>query len=648
MQNKLCLKRNNMRTKYILFILCLSCCTGLTAQDNYATSLIPAELLTHSNVVKRMEEFKVQINDVSNAIVYHKYALTILNAAGDGAAHLVENYDRLISIHSIDGKLFDANGKKIRSLKNSDVKDVSGTSDNNLADDNRLKMHNFNYTIYPYTIEYETAIELKGIFYLPAWIPVENENYSVEKSKLVVECPLNYKLRFKTYNYATEPTIITGKKEMVYEWVVEKIPSFEQEKYQPEWYKITPAVFLAPTDFELQQFAGNMSDWKGFGKFIYTLNAGRNKLPANIILQVHTLTDNAGSEKEKIKILYEFMQKNTHYISVQLGIGGWQTFDANYVASNGYGDCKALSNYMFSLLNEIGIKAYYTLIKAGENNHSLRADFPSNQFNHIIVCVPQVKDTIWLECTSQTSPMGYLGSFTCNRDALMIDETGGKLVHTPVYKKNDNLQTRKITGTINEEGKLLANITTRYGAEQQDYLQGMIDAVSKERLTEILKTRLDIPSYDIINFSYRQERTALPVLTEMLEITANNYGTISGKRLFVKPNILNISSAKITNANNRKFEINLPAGFIDIDSVEINIPAGYKEESMPDNVTADTKYGSYSAVYKMSAGKIIYIRTLQRNTGNYPAKEAVAIEAFFEKIYYADRSKIVFIKEELK
>lgn len=637
-----------MRKKYILLLFCIGFCTRIIAQDNYEVSLIPAELLNHSNVVKRMEEMKVQINDVSSAIVYHKYALTILNSAGDEEAQLVKNYDQLIKIQAIDGKLFDASGKKIKSLKNSDIKDVSGTSDNNLADDNRLKMHNFNCTAYPYTIEYETSIELKGIFYLPAWMPIENEKYSVQKSKLTVECPLDYKLRYKTFNYIKQPTITTEKKSMVYEWAVEKLPSIEAEKYQPEWYEITPAVFLAPTDFELQQYTGSMNDWKGFGKFIYTLNNGRDKLPDNIRLQVHALTDKLGSDKEKIKILYEFMQKNTHYISVQLGIGGWQTFDANYVASNGYGDCKALSNYMFSLLKEVGIKACYTLINGGNNNNALRSDFPSVQFNHMIVCVPQLKDTIWLECTSQTAPMGYLGSFTCDRNALLIEETGSKLVHTPVYKNMDNLQTRKIVGTINEEGKLTALITTKYRAEQQDYLQGMIDAVSKERLTEILKARLDIPSYEILNFSYREERSALPVLNEMLDITANNYGSISGKRLFIRPNILNISTAKIRNANDRKFDINLPAGFIDIDSVEINIPAGFKEESIPRNVSIDTKYGSYSAVIKMTAGKIFYLRTLQRNNGHYPAAEAVAIQDFFEKIYNADRAKIVFVKEETK
>ena len=333
---------------------------------------------------------------------------------------------------------------------------------------------------------------------------------------------------------------------------------------------------------------------------------------------------------------------------MQLGIGGWQTFDAVYVATKGYGDCKALSNYMYSLLKEVGIKSNYVLIKAGENNNSLRTDFPSNQFNHMIICVPQVKDTLWLECTSQTMPMGYLGSFTCDRNALMIDEDGGQIVHTPIYKNTDNLQCRKIKGTVNREGNLTATIITGYHAEQQDYLQGMLEAVSKERITEILKAQLNIPSYDIVKFNYTRDKSNLPVLFEQLEITANNYGTISGKRLFIVPNILNLSYINIRDAADRKFDIKLPAAFTDIDSVEIEIPAGYKPESIPGNVAITSKFGTYTSVCKIVAGNIFYLRKLQRNSGRFPPSEAVAMQDFFEKIYYADRGKLVFVKEEIK
>ena len=616
-----------------------------TAQNKYAVNLIPLPLLSHANVVKRMEEIKVTIKNEGTATISNKYALTVFNAGGDEAADFVEFYDQLISIENIEGTLYDAAGKKIKSLKKNDIEDVSGTSSSSLADDNRLKKHSFNCRNYPYTVEYETVVSYRGIFYLPKWIPVSDEKFAVEKSKLIVQCPIDYKLRYKTFNYSKDPIISTINQSNLYEWNVENIVPVLIEDYQPQWHEVTPAVYLAPTNFEMQQYKGNMGDWISFGKFGYTLNNGRDILPENIKQRVHSLSDELKSNREKIKILYEYMQENTHYISVQLGIGGWQTFDANYVATKGYGDCKALSNYMYSLLKEAGIKSYYTWIKAGENNNSFLEDFPSNQFNHCIVCVPQGKDTIWLECTSQTLPMGYLSGFTSNRNALLIDETGGKLVHTPMYKKSENTQIRKITATVNKEGQLKANIVTAYKAEQQDRLELQLSAYSKEKIGERLQTKLNLPSYTIDKFDYTIEKAALPVITETMALSANNYCTISGKRIFINPNILNVSATKIKDAASRKFDIKLPYSFIDIDSVEINIPGGYIPESIPENAMIQSKFGSYKTKYILSAGKIIYIRQREQNGGRFPASDAVEMAKYFLSVSIADKSKLVYVMD---
>jgi len=636
-----------MKNFCLLLVLNLVFLNACMSQDiNYAVNLIPPELLKNADAVKRMEETKIMISDIGKATVYHKYAITILNEVGDYNAEFEEAYDKFINVKNVQGKLFDADGNKIRSMKKDELIDVSAVGEENLIDDDRIKQHFFLNKVYPYTVEYESEIELKGIFYLPEWHPVENEKFSVQSSQLIVQCPSTYQLRYKIFDYNKQPVMTDQGDEKLYQWSVEGIPALIKQPYQPEWYELSPTVFLAPTDFEMQDHKGNMATWKGFGNFVYSLNQGRDELPANIKQIVHTLTDGLTDDHEKVKVLYQYLQKNTRYVSIQLGIGGWQTFDANYVATKGYGDCKALSNYMYSLLKEAHIRSFYTLIKAGEYNTDFLDDFPSTQFNHIIICAPLKTDTMWLECTSSTLPAGYLSAFTCNRNALLIDENGGTLVRTPEYKMNDNLQIRKITATIDSTGFLQATSNTKYTGLQQDDLDELINDLSKDKVLEYLKQHIDLPSYDVTKFDYKEDKDILPEVDEMLEITSNNYASVSGKRFFVIPDILNRHQTKLKDFEERTCDIILRAEYKDVDSIEIAVPTGYTAESVPDDVKLTSKFGNYFSSVKVLAGKIIYYRILECNSGRFSVSNAKGLASFYENIYKADRAKVVLVKNE--
>jgi hypothetical protein len=205
-----------------------------------------------------------------------------------------------------------------------------------------------------------------------------------------------------------------------------------------------------------------MDSWDNYAKWIISLNTGRDVLPESTKKHIHELTANAKTTEEKVRLLYEYLQSKTRYVGIQLGIGGYQPFEASVVDQTGYGDCKALSNYMVSMLKEVGISANYTLIKGGAGESDIDVSFPSSQFNHVIVAVPGKADTLWLECTSQTNPFGYLGDFTGDRHALMITNDGGKIVKTPSYTATDNTQSRTAEVFVQPTGDAKAKIKTTY------------------------------------------------------------------------------------------------------------------------------------------------------------------------------------------
>jgi len=629
----------------LVFLLQVTGSMAHPGDTHYSVANIPDALMRNANVVKRTEEVGFDITERNKAKYRRKVAYTIFNEQGEQWAYFVAGYSKLSSIESFEGSLYDAVGKRIKSLKKADINDGTGREDD-LADDYRIKWHNFFYKIYPYTVEYEVEQVYKGTMFLREWIPQEKEIMSVQESTLTISTPAINPVRYKIFNYRGEPAISDHKSDKVYTWHVDHLPAAAAEYASPSWYTRTTSVFIATEKFMLGEYEGSYASWEDFGRFIYNLNKDRDVLPDEVKQKVHELINGLKDRREIINKLYEYMQQNTRYISVQLGIGGWQPFDAKYVGTKKYGDCKALSNFMYALLKEAGIKSVYTLTGRGPEQDYFFTDFPSAQFNHAILFVPLGKDTTWLECTSQTLPAGYVGYDNCNRYALAVDENGGTLVRTPFYGMKENTQIRNIKAVLNENGTLDINALSSYSGIQQDEIHRYVNELSNEKIKEHLQKELDFSTYDVNRFEYKELKSKLPTISESLSVTVSNYATITGRRLFILPNVMTRSSRKLGQDSARKFDIQIKYEYKDVDSVEIEIPAGFEIESFPQPVKLSSKFGNYVNSVQLKDNKLNYFRSMEYYSGRFSANAYNELVKFYEAVYKADRTKVVLVRKE--
>lgn len=636
-----------MRKWFSLLVLhCTFSLMAAAGDGEYAVFKIPPALLKNANAVVRLHEQYIEMQKEDRMFVREHYVITILNEEGNRFAGMFEPYDKFKEIKSVDGALYDATGNKLKSLKNKDIEDGSGSGGESLADDNRYKRHDFTNRVYPYTVEYTVEyVKKETMFFIP-WVPVFSELLSVEKSVFVMEVPAGYQLRHKNFNYSGQPEIREKGGNKIYTWGLTNFESIKKEYAAPSWKHIAPYILFAPSSFVIEDYKGNMNDWAGFGKFILSLNKGRDQLPEPVKAKVAELIKGAVTTEEKVIRLYRFLQANTRYISIQLGIGGWRPLEASFVASKLYGDCKALSNYMYALLKEAGINSCYTVIKSGDGEDDIQVDFSSSQFNHVVLSVPLPSDTLWLECTSQTQSPGYMGGFTGNRHAVMITEEGGKLVTTPRYGLNENTQVRKVKAVLSEGATLDIKANTTYRCMQQDDLHMMVNILSKDKVKEYLQEQLDFATYEVGRFNYKEHPSRRPAIEEELDITVSNYATITGKRLFIVPNIMTRHGRRLTPSENRRYEVELDMEYRDIDSVEITIPAGYTAESVPPDVILDTKFGRFRSSVKIEGNRILYFRSLDHFAGKFPANEYAELVKFYDAMYKADRAKLVLVKSE--
>jgi len=630
----------------ILIVILTLTIPGCLFAQSYNALLIPDSLKKDARAVVREDEYVLEIKSPSKAITKEHHVYTILNENGSNLGGIVSRYDKFTSINSISFALYDMMGKELKHVKKRDMEDKSYTSEGTLMDDARYKEYDFYYKVYPYTVIYDEEDELNGILYFEAWKPLLNSGISTQHSKYVIIAPKDYEVRYKPVNCDIQPVITTSGDKKVYTWEVSNLKARTMESAGPRWKEIAPHVLMAPSDFEAQGYKGNMSSWENFGKFINQLRQGRDVLPEDVKKKVHELTDPLKDPRSKVYALYNYLQKNTHYISIQLGIGGWQPFPADYVATKRYGDCKALSNYMIALLKEAGIAGKYVVIYGGHDEPPLADDFPSLQGNHIISCVPLEKDTVWLECTDQDVSPGFMGSFTGDRKAILIDDAGGHIVKTPCYSSKDNTRNRVVNASINSEGNLDAEVSTSYRGVREEGPHGLIYGASDEEREKYLNSLFHLPTYKVEKSHYEEERGPIPVIKEYLHVVSPNYANITGKRLFINPNLFDRSSYRLSPDSVRRYDFVDDRAFRDIDSITINIPAGYQPEAVPQDTHIDSKFGKFTASVKVMPDKILFYRSWEESMARFPPSDYEGLVKFYEQLYKADHHRIVLVKKE--
>lgn len=633
-----------MKRNFLIgLIICLSA-LGVKSEKKYPLSVIPEELRRDVKVVVRDYDVQFEIKSISNGVMIVKEVYTILNKSGQEYSKFIKGYNKYMNISNIKGVFYDENGIEFKKLKKADLHDFPAISGYSLYEDTRVMFYNPKVESFPFTVEYSYKIKFNGLFSYPRWLLHMDYDISLENSVFQVLMPSNIDIRTHSLNLSIEPEITNEKGKKTYTWKAKNIVAIPEESYSLPFESVSSCLHIAPVKFKIGGYEGKMETWQGFGKWISDLNRDRNNLPEETKVKIRELVKDASLDKEKIDILYKYLQNKTRYVNVAVGMGGWQTLEAETVDRLSYGDCKALSFYMKSLLETVGIKSYYTLVKAGRNSSNIFTNFPMNQFNHAILCVPSDKDTTWLECTSQIVPTGYIGNFTDNRDVLLIDGVNSRIVRTPRYSLENNITKRIIDFDIDESGGGKAKLNVEYKELASDNMMGRTE-YSDDDNKKWLYENLRIKDFVIESVQYElKEEGKVPILYEFLDLELKNHISIVEDQLIIPVNIMNrLESTPVKNSC-RLLDIVIEQPYFDIDSITFNIPENYNVSFKPDDVVIRSKYGEYKADFIIADNKLIYQRKFKFFKGIYKENEYNDFREFLKKVNKADNRKLILDK----
>ena len=599
---------------------------------------VPDSLTKDASVVIYSNDINVEVESVDKVSMKVHKVYSVLNEEGKDALLFHEFSTKFKVLDYVEIRVYDSKGKQIGKYKKGDMQTTAYGE--GLVDDGFVTYFPIQVVSYPVVVDLSYGKKYKSTLEIPAFRYLQ-EKEGIIQSSYTIKVPSDITLRYHNNNGCNlTPTITDNDKGKTYIWTVKNVAPCVDEKGSAN--DNFPYVDLATDQFSYYGSQGDLSSWKSFGTWIRDLYKGLDDLPADRQVYFQNLVKDAPDDKEKIRRLYHYLQENFRYVSIQLGVGGLQPFSATFTDQKKYGDCKALSNYMKAMLKAVGINSNVAIINAEYNEMPVDPGFPANNFNHVILCVPQKKDSIWLECTSSTIEFGSLGTFTENRNALLITDDGGVLVSTPdskcSYNKINTFTLVKLENDLSATAETNMNVVGEY--------QGLINEFVKDK-------KDDQKEMIVYGLGYKQpddfELAASDATSKnmKLKLSISKLPEFNaGSKYFIKPRLNKITLTKLPSATKRKMDYFFHFPYEKSDTTVIVLPKGFTLEALPSEKNIRTDYSNYESKswYNKQENAVYTATRLVLLKHRIPPAGYAVVKGFFDEVLQDDAQRIVVNK----
>ena len=369
-----------------------------------------------------------------------------------------------------------------------------------------------------------TLLILSGTVKVPAskLLPLQQIIYDLQKNVPVVRFEIEFSPQFRHKFYHAPVSLVRSGRQVgnriVYAWnglVPPQKPCFG-EAY--------------PRSARMRLVLTTLSSWDELHRWALETMKPEERLDDLSREHLRKLTSGVTDPVEKVRRIYDHLNR-IRYLTIPVGEAKFRPQQISSMLRNGYGDCKDKSNAIYVFCRELGIPVERVLVNSGGK---VDPDFPSWQFNHMIVRIPELPgypNGLWLDAAGGQAPFGELPSGTLDTLGLVLSER-------PQFRKVEVGDPEKLHSQIREhlkigqDGKVelqvrlnglfasgFRSFLNRAGYRLRNELDGLLDSLIPGAELKFFQFHSDTGHYDI--------RASLPLVRILPALVVRNE--------FVKP-----------------------------------------------------------------------------------------------------------------
>lgn len=318
------------------------------------------------------------------------------------------------------------------------------------------------------------------------------------------------------------------------------------------------------------------------------------------------------TDKDKISAVFYWVQDNIRYLAFEDGIAAFKPDECQNVYNKRYGDCKGMANLTKEMLKSLGYDARLTWI--GTSRIAYPGTTPTlSSANHMICAVyldSTRKNPYFLDATENYVSFGDYADRIQGRKVIIEDGDNYIVDSVPVYNYDHNKIEKNETYTI-ENNQLKGTIKKVYNGESKTTILSSYNSVKTDRRERALRSFLNQNDYnlkvaDIKHSDFSERNTpfeinyTLNVKNKILTDENKLYVNLDWEREW--------SNYTIDTARYNHYAFRHKTHTLR--KATLNIPSGYKVESLPKPVNITTTDFIFKLSYTKQGNTIVYTKEI--------------------------------------
>ena len=346
--------------------------------------------------------------------------------------------------------------------------------------------------------------------------------------------------------------------------------------------------------------------------------------------------------KVKIQKLYDFVNKNIQWD------GNYQLMSPNMpndVWQKRKGSSTELNLTLLALLKNAGIDAYPILVST-QAHGKVTPEYPViEQFDHALILVEINGDqTLTLDAGNAARPMGLPAEQAINEKGWLLKESEQTWVD---IKPTMNLQMLAAQFEITGNGHLTGIINTTYRNHMSIEQRNTYDATTTPEKGRMDYLKNKNPTWKIDEVTCLTADKKQGPLKETITCSVLNAVKTDKNWMYVTPTLKTDWDVNPFKLLNRAYPVEFPSLLTDQYIATIAIPAGYKVEEMPKDLSLSLVSGGALFDYQIMNADEKFIKLaikLQINKTVFLPAEYAELKGFFRQIAVKFGQKVVLKK----